>query len=74
MDYVNVTCSCGYTDSLDAFCRTPLFGALSPGHFQCPSCNTAWQRKERDYRILESGSARTIIAGTVEVVPVEGRL
>lgn len=74
IDYVNVTCSCGYTGSLDKFCRTTISGPLPPGHFQCPACSIAWRRKETDHRILTFGSAKTIIAGKVEIEVIAGRL
>lgn len=74
MGYVNITCSCGYTADLGEFCRTPLYGELPPGQFQCPYCKVAWRRKESEHRILRSESAAIIIPGRVEMVPVAGRL
>jgi len=74
MGFINVTCTCGYTGDLADFCRTPVYGELPQGHFQCPGCKIAWQRKESEHRILRHGSAATIIPGKVEMVPVAGRL
>lgn len=75
MNWVNITCgSCGTVAALEDFCRTPLFGELPVGHFQCPGCGVAWQRRESGYRILRSEGSATIIADRVDIVLVEGRL
>jgi len=72
--YINITCICGHTADLGEFCRTLVYGDLPAGHFQCPGCGIAWKRHESEHRILQSGSAATIIPGRVELVPVAGRL
>lgn len=75
MPWMHLTCgSCGHTADLDEFCRTPIAGDLPKGHFQCPSCRTAWQRKQSDYRIVMVGKSPLIIPGKVELVPVDARL
>ena len=71
---IAVTCKCSYTADLFDFTRTPISGDLPPGHFQCPSCGVAWRRKESEHRILRAGSEATIIAGRVDILPVESRL
>jgi|GEM_PF-2424285 len=74
MSWINVTCQCGHTAGLDEFCRTPVFGELPAGQFQCPACGISWQRKESEHRILRAGSEATIIPGKVEIIPIERRL
>lgn len=74
MAFMNITCRCGCTADIDAFCRTELFGELPKGQYQCPGCGVAWKRVESEHRILRYGSAATIIPGRVELVMVNGRL
>ena len=72
--YVNLTCSCGHSDDFDNFTRTPLYGDLKPGEFQCPACGSAWKRQEGGHKILRAGKAEMIIATKVSVVLIGGRL
>jgi len=74
MAWMNLTCKCGHTADIDAFCRTALFGELPRGQYQCPGCGIAWRRVESEHRIMRHGSAATIIPGRVEMVAVDGRL
>jgi hypothetical protein len=39
--HVLMKCKCGNYDTMDSFCRTPVFGELPAGEFQCPSCGAA---------------------------------
>lgn len=71
---INITCGCGHTDDLLNFTRTPVFGDLPPGQFQCPSCGAAWRRRESEHRLLTAGSESLIIPGKVEVLVNEARL
>ena len=44
--YCSITCgACGHIDSLDVFCRTPIFGDLPKNHYQCPACHLATERR-----------------------------
>lgn len=36
--------ACGHTADLWEFCRTPVFGELQHGTFQCPACKRAIRR------------------------------
>lgn len=74
MDYASIACSCGHKDSLDNFCKTPVFGELPPGQFQCPGCGAAWKRKEGGHKLLRAGKETMIIPTTVSIVPLQGRL
>lgn len=68
---ITITCSCGHNDDLTAFTSTPLAGDLPPGCFQCPSCGTAWRRRETDHRVLVAGEESIIIPGRVVVETVQ---
>ncbi|MHC1696875.1 MAG: hypothetical protein AB9919_02175 [Geobacteraceae bacterium] len=74
MAWMKLSCRCGFCADLDDFCRTPVFGELPYGQYQCPSCGYAWRRKESEHRVLRHGSAATFIPGKVELVAIEGRL
>lgn len=71
---MQITCKCGHTASFDEFTRTPVYGDLPPGDFQCPKCQTAWSRRERGYRLLTCPDATTIIPDRVEILTIERRL
>lgn len=70
---MQITCKCGNTAPFDDFTRTPLFGDLPPGDFQCPHCKVAWSRRERGYRLLTCEDAMTIIPDRVEILEIERR-
>lgn len=74
MAWLHITCKCKHTADFTEFCRTPIFGDLPKGHYQCPSCGLAWLRKESEHSILRHGSAATIVSGRVDLVPIEARL
>jgi hypothetical protein len=38
---VAMTCRCGHVAPMDDFCRTPVFGDLPAGIYQCPECGVA---------------------------------
>ena len=69
-----ITCECGHTDDFDKFTKTPIFGDLPKGFYQCPSCKQAWVRKEEGYRVITSGSASMVIPERVSVVRVDARM
>jgi hypothetical protein len=71
---MNITCRCGHEADLLAFCKTPLFGELPKGHYQCPACKISWKRQESEHRILRHGSAATFVAGRVDLIPLESKL
>lgn len=41
---IGINCSCGYSGDIDEFTRSPLFGELPPGVFQCPKCKKAMRK------------------------------
>lgn len=72
---ITLSCGqCGHVADLDLFCKTPVFGYLPKGHYQCPSCSYAFKRVHSEYRILKSGSDVTFYPGCVELVQIGGRL
>ena len=44
-DGFNIHCKCGYSDEWDAFEKSIIGLPLPKGHYQCPSCHTAWTIK-----------------------------
>lgn len=74
ISYCTLICSCGHEADLNEFCRTPISGELPKGHYQCPSCGYAWQRKESKPRIISNGFEAMVIPGKVELLPVAARL
>lgn len=74
ISYCTLTCQCGHEADLDEFCRTPVSGELPKGHYQCPGCGYAWQRKESEHKIITNGFESMMIPGKVELLPVSARL
>lgn len=72
---ISLSCgACGNVGEFDRFCRTPVYGDLPPGQFQCPACGFAWRRVESEHRILRFGEAATLIPGKVQLLALDGRL
>ncbi len=74
MAWMNLKCKCGHETSMDEFCRTPVFGELPAGQYQCPSCGFAWGKKYTDYKILTAGSEQILIPGKTVLYQREARL
>lgn len=46
MSWILMTCGgCGHTADIDEFCKTPVYGDLPRGTYQCPSCGLAIERR-----------------------------
>ena len=44
---IKVRCgACGHEALMDLFIRTPVYGELPPGIFQCPACTVAVRLKQ----------------------------
>lgn len=67
---ITLSCKCGHVADFDLFCKTPLFGDLPKGHYQCPDCGFAFKRVHSDYQVLRSDSAVTFYPGRVELVQI----
>jgi ssDNA-binding Zn-finger/Zn-ribbon topoisomerase 1 len=74
LGFVNVTCKCGHVADLDEFCRTPVFGELPKGEYQCPACGYAFKRVFSEVKTFKAGGEWHAIPGKCELVQVAGRL
>lgn len=63
--------ACSHQADIDLFCRTAISGELPKNTYQCPACGHAIERRFGPARLHPSG---WVEPGTVQLVPVEGRL
>jgi hypothetical protein len=71
---MKITCKCGHTAPFNDFCRSPVYGDLPAGQYQCPGCGFAWQRKESEHRLIWAGDESLVIPGKMEILTIESRL
>lgn len=72
MSWCHITCgSCGHSDDLDAFCRTPIWGDLPPNVYQCPCCHRAVEKTIGAPTLSPSGF---VMPGPVTLIEVPSRL
>lgn len=70
--YCSITCGvCGQTNSVDAFCRTPIFGDMPKNQYQCPACHLAIERRMGESQLLPSGF---VMPGKMEIVAIQARM
>ncbi len=72
MPWMNISCGkCGHVAGFEAWTSAPVSGELPRGHFQCPKCRYAFERKEVEPgEVFESGGQRMYIPGKIGLVPV----
>lgn len=64
----NINCgACGHSADIELFSRTPIFGELPAGHFQCPGCGRAWRIVKG--KVSVSPTRYYELAGIIKVIP-----